>query len=399
MGSFHPFSSSFLTCCLSREFSSNQLSGTISTLFRALPLQFLTLGSNDFCYSVDYGNWVGATDYSSSLDCKNCNLTCENGGVCYNGELSSACSCPIYFTGPVCQFDLNTCRSFPCQNGGNCVNGIAGFTCDCSGTGYGGTVCTVLDPANNACNPGLAKNSTNGTCEACPPGTFSLSGTACVPCQKGTALNATGASTLCPTCPPGTFAATTASTCCSVCSSSSNCHVGSFASTSAYLPSLQPSKSTSVDKNGKAILPSSAEILWWAYAIPMAGFMLLSTFLLLPPVFRKCRRPVSAAGMILRTPMSFFQIKSGEIAERKWEDVEKPPYLRGIVALWVIVGVILITAYQSNVFVTEGWFSCHQCNQGRPSRTNSRRQLPMPLFRFPWCSTRRQFPAMGLSSP
>ena len=212
-----------------------ELTGTIPSQIRALPLAQLYLSNNPLCYSVNYGSWVTNSDYSASFDCENCGVTCENGGICYSGILTLSCSCSVYYTGTLCQFDQNTCRSSPCQNGGGCVNGIGGFTCACSGTGYGGTLCNVPDAANDACSAGFSKNS-NGTCDSCVEGTLSLAGAACIPCQKGTASNVTGATTYCPPCQAGYFASSMNSTSCSACSPSSNCQVGSLASTLAYSP-------------------------------------------------------------------------------------------------------------------------------------------------------------------
>ena len=42
------------------------------------------------------------------------------------------------------------------------------------------------------------------------------------------------------------------------------------------------------------------------------------------------------------------------VVPSSWNIIEIPSFYRGLVALWVIIGLILITAYQSDVFATEG---------------------------------------------
>ena len=106
-----------LSLSFSRELQNNNLTGTIPSQIRALPLFSLHLASNPLCYYVDYGNWVPGNDYPRS-DCLNCPNPCENGGDCYNGVFTFTCSCPVDFTGATCQLDENTCRSSPCQHGG-----------------------------------------------------------------------------------------------------------------------------------------------------------------------------------------------------------------------------------------------------------------------------------------
>ena len=58
-----------------------------------------------------------------------------------------------------------------------------------------------------------------------------------------------------------------------------------------------------------------------------------------------CLRDVSA---ILRTPFSFLRV-----VPSSWNVIEIPSFYRGLVGLWVVAGLILITAYQSELFATE----------------------------------------------
>ena len=49
----------------------------------------------------------------------------ENGGTCNNIESSFTCTCPIGYTGDVCDIDINKCvTEISCQNGGTYSNYI-----------------------------------------------------------------------------------------------------------------------------------------------------------------------------------------------------------------------------------------------------------------------------------
>uniref|UniRef100_H3A4V0 FAT atypical cadherin 4 n=1 Tax=Latimeria chalumnae TaxID=7897 RepID=H3A4V0_LATCH len=69
------------------------------------------------------------------------------------------CSCPVGFTGPFCEVDINECYGSPCSNGGVCVNYAGGFFCSCRG-GFSGPFCTS---GVNECEKNLCQN--GGTCE------------------------------------------------------------------------------------------------------------------------------------------------------------------------------------------------------------------------------------------
>ena len=248
-------------------------------------------------------------------------------------------------------------------------------------------LCALLDPANNACNPGSSKNS-SGICSLCIAGTYSLTGTVCTPCQKGTASNVTGAKSYCPACLAGSFSSSVSSANCSSCPSSSNCQIGSFASTRAYSPVVQLENQTKVDKNGHIIQPGVSTVSGWAFLGPMFGFVVVSTIILVP-LRRRVRRPVSAISVILRTPFSFLRI-----VPSSWTVVEIPSFYRGLVSLWVTAGVTIITAYQSEVFVNQAVISLSSVQPG--STFNPRRRL-MPPFPFRWCFIKLQSPAILLN--
>jgi len=57
----------------------------------------------------------------------------------------------------------------------------------------------------------------------------------------------------------------------------------------------------------------------------------------------------STVSVILKTLFDIFRV-----VPSSWNVIEVPSFYRGLVALWVIAGLILVIAYQSEVFVTTG---------------------------------------------
>jgi len=76
-------------------------------------------------------------------------------------------------------------------------------------------------------------------------------------------------------------------------------------------------------------------------------FVVLSSIILIP-LRHRVRRPVSAVAVILQTPFNFQRVVPSSSTV-----VEIPSFYRGLVSLWVTAGVILVTAYQSEVYVTQ----------------------------------------------
>uniref|UniRef100_A0A671QZ44 Neurogenic locus notch homolog protein 3-like n=1 Tax=Sinocyclocheilus anshuiensis TaxID=1608454 RepID=A0A671QZ44_9TELE len=56
---------------------------------------------------------------------------CEHFGKCVNTEGSFQCQCGRGYTGPRCEIDINECLSMPCQNDATCLDRIGEFTCIC----------------------------------------------------------------------------------------------------------------------------------------------------------------------------------------------------------------------------------------------------------------------------
>lgn len=55
---------------------------------------------------------------------------CKNGAACEEGDTGPLCKCRFY-TGELCDFDVNECDSNPCFGGGTCINEIGSYRCQC----------------------------------------------------------------------------------------------------------------------------------------------------------------------------------------------------------------------------------------------------------------------------
>ena len=92
-----------------------------------------------------------ATDECGAYSAKNVTVMlkeclCKNSGECIpdkrylDGAGNFTCSCPIEYTGVLCETDVNECNvSNPCFNG-DCYNDQPGFSCSCF-SGYTGDRC------------------------------------------------------------------------------------------------------------------------------------------------------------------------------------------------------------------------------------------------------------------
>ncbi|MGH0125833.1 UNVERIFIED_CONTAM: hypothetical protein FKN15_025001 [Acipenser sinensis] len=81
-------------------------------------------------------------------DSRTCgSLRCQNGGKCINGPNAPRCVCSSEFTGPECQYPVNSpCNSNPCYNGGTCkfFQEAPFYQCTCP-TNFNGLWCHILD--------------------------------------------------------------------------------------------------------------------------------------------------------------------------------------------------------------------------------------------------------------
>ena len=105
---------------------------------------------------------------------------------------------------------------------------------------------------------------------------------------------------------------------------------------------------TILDGDGNPVTAASPFVVGLVYVGLFGGFVLVSGMIAV--VFRKpLRRVVLAAAVILRTPAAILRV-----ADSSNKLVEEPSFFRGIVGIWVLGGVILVTAYQFDVFISLG---------------------------------------------
>uniref|UniRef100_A0A8C9W046 Neurogenic locus notch homolog protein 1 n=1 Tax=Scleropages formosus TaxID=113540 RepID=A0A8C9W046_SCLFO len=90
----------------------------------------------------------GYTGSTCEYDARSCgSLHCRNGGTCISGHKSPSCLCTVAFTGPECQYLVDSpCNSNPCYNGGTCeyVSEDHLYHCVCP-TNFNGLLCHILD--------------------------------------------------------------------------------------------------------------------------------------------------------------------------------------------------------------------------------------------------------------
>ncbi|XP_029133379.2 protocadherin Fat 4 [Labrus bergylta] len=117
------------------------------------------------------------------------------------------CTCPVGFTGTLCEDDIDECEVNPCENKGTCVNTAGSFYCHCQG-GFSGSVCSadVDECLRVKCQNGATCSPTQDGYQCkCVPG---LEGEMCehfidhcrsTPCVQGNCTNTqTGFSCHCP---------------------------------------------------------------------------------------------------------------------------------------------------------------------------------------------------------
>jgi hypothetical protein len=315
----------------------------------------LYLYQNPFlCYYVSYITWATVNDDPFLPRCS-CN-PCLNGGSCYKGTVTYQCSCPLGFLGSQCESDVDQCRSNPCVNGGICSNGVNAFTCTCTSTGFTGSTCEIYNPSSLACPVGQYKDTTSPGCLPCRPGSYrGPTDPDYVLCQAGTVSASEGAPSAesCQPCPLGSYAPNLGMTNCSACARCGT--VGSLMATpiseGVPLPLLINATAfaqTKYDSSGNILTTGSANIdVGYYYLGIFLGVCFLSTVIIIP-IRRRLRWIVSPLAAVLRAPLNYMRAvaSTGKV-------VEVPSFYRGLVGIWVVLGLILVTGYQINVFVLQ----------------------------------------------
>ncbi|XP_064416166.1 protein crumbs homolog 1 [Latimeria chalumnae] len=92
---------------------------------------------------------IGCLDYDGCIP-----NPCMNGGNCEHFNNLYLCLCPMGWTGPTCEINIDECNSNPCVHG-NCTDGTGEYMCDCE-PGYTGTSCQqdIDDCTKNQCANG-----------------------------------------------------------------------------------------------------------------------------------------------------------------------------------------------------------------------------------------------------
>ena len=135
---------------------------------------------------------------SSTEGSDNCNLLCQNGGICLpqvqsttnicrillssfetshlsqQANSSSACACAPGYTGRTCALPSTSCAQTPCLHNANCTDSPgsgAGYKCDCNGTGHSGAHCQMElnHCAGSPCGPGVCLPQPGGFLCECGP--------------------------------------------------------------------------------------------------------------------------------------------------------------------------------------------------------------------------------------
>ncbi|XP_076590536.1 protocadherin Fat 4-like [Chaetodon auriga] len=121
---------------------------------------------------------VGFTGTLCENDIDECEVNpCENKGTCVNSPGGFYCHCQSGFSGSLCSPDVDECLKLKCQNGGTCLPTQEGYHCQCV-PGFEGEVCEQFTDhcRSTPCVQGSCINSQTGFSCTCP---FGVSGVHC----------------------------------------------------------------------------------------------------------------------------------------------------------------------------------------------------------------------------
>jgi len=211
---------------------------------------------------------------------------------------------------------------------------------------YSPTVSASIPSVLTGCDAGFAIETSMGNCTACAPGTFQLA-FSCVPCQVGTHSTTSASFSIydCAPCPAGTYTSLTGQSTCSPCEGACLV-VGSMVPSPAPIPARSFELIT-FDPSGSTLLDAVASISGWYYLVAFAAGVLLSV-LLFTLLRRYTGHIVSKVAIILRTPFTRLFVTNQQTL------AETPSFVRGLVGICVILGLLVVTAYQIQVFAVDG---------------------------------------------
>ena len=226
---------------------------------------------------------------------------------------------------------------------------------------------TTTASGSGSCDAGQA--SANGGCTTCPSGTFvGSSGLVCASCVAGTSSSIMGTSfsSNCLPCPAGqTTNGLLGQTSCVACGANAFCPFGAAASLASAVNSTTASSSVL----NQATSNSSADLylsVGWLCIVAYAIFLVV--FLIAATVLYFCTRFTASVSWFvggfstfMRTPRWNLKVSQG----KKDTHVEDPSdFSRGILAIWMIAGVIVISAYQIYNFVETGFAASETLQPG-----------------------------------
>lgn len=309
-------------------------------MFTLATLTLKLLNNTHLCCLNKFPDWTSSFDDLLTSDCHGCENPCEQEGICSRGSPKFTCECPPDFIGSTCQIDLDRCRSNPCGEDTTCVNGINGFSCE---------------QTSSDCSLGYEKTEgPESSCSPCPEGSFGVleAGSAkCVPCQKGTSSGelAATSSKVCEPCAKGYYSASIHATSCVSCHGGCSDSVASFSASGFSAPVIASDfYLTVIGEDGKVVLAVSKDITVGYYYLGICLGLVLISGVIAVAYRRKFRKLVSPVAVILKTPFSYMQVilPSGIVTEI-------PSFYRGLVGIWVILGLVFVTAYQIHIFATQ----------------------------------------------
>jgi len=190
-------------------------------------------------------------------------------------------------------------------------------------------------------NAGVASNcaagSVGSSCTPCSAGTYaSPDNSRCIPCPAGTfnSRSSSSTSSFCAPCSSNTYSTSTGQkSSCTPCPANDKCLLGSASPLASTLITLPANSNTSSSTS-----ESTSLSLGYQYLIAFFGLCLVGTVVCVG-FQQRFRNSVAKMAGILRAPRWMFRVD-----DRK-RLIELPSFARGLIGLYVLIGVVVVTAY------------------------------------------------------